>query len=91
MTRAFLRSPYGPSRTDARDVRSAVHGFAVEPAPSVQPPLLIPSLANNKNGPQGSVFVIGRGGGIRTHDPLPPRQMRYQAALRPDLEEIIRD
>ena len=26
----------------------------------------------------------GRGGGIRTHDPLPPRQMRYQAALRPD-------
>lgn len=27
---------------------------------------------------------IGRGGGIRTHDPLPPRQMRYQAALRPD-------
>ena len=29
-------------------------------------------------------FRIGRGGGIRTHDPLPPRQMRYQAALRPD-------
>ena len=28
--------------------------------------------------------VIGRGGGIRTHDPLPPRQVRYQAALRPD-------
>ena len=27
----------------------------------------------------------GRGGGIRTHDPLPPRQMRYQAALRPDV------
>ena len=27
---------------------------------------------------------IGRGGRIRTDDPLPPRQMRYQAALRPD-------
>ena len=27
----------------------------------------------------------GRGGGIRTHDPLPPRQVRYQAALRPDI------
>ncbi len=27
----------------------------------------------------------GRGGGIRTHDPLLPKQMRYQAALRPDL------
>jgi hypothetical protein len=27
---------------------------------------------------------IGRGGGIRTHDPLVPNQMRYQAALRPE-------
>ena len=26
----------------------------------------------------------GRGGGIRTHGPLRPRQVRYQAALRPD-------
>ena len=26
----------------------------------------------------------GRGGQIRTDDPLPPRQVRYQAALRPD-------
>ncbi len=28
---------------------------------------------------------IGRGGGIRTHGPLRPRQVRYQAALRPDM------
>ena len=28
---------------------------------------------------------LGRGGGIRTHDPLRPRQVRYQAALRPDI------
>jgi hypothetical protein len=27
---------------------------------------------------------IGRGGGIRTRDPLHPMQVRYQAALRPD-------
>jgi hypothetical protein len=27
----------------------------------------------------------GRGGGIRTPDPLLPKQMRYQTALRPDL------
>jgi hypothetical protein len=27
---------------------------------------------------------IGRGGKIRTCDPLRPRQVRYQAALRPD-------
>ena len=26
----------------------------------------------------------GRGGGIRTRDPLHPMQVRYQAALRPD-------
>ncbi len=32
---------------------------------------------------------IGRGGGIRTHDPLLPKQMRYQAALRPDTETIL--
>ena len=30
------------------------------------------------------VLGLGRGGGIRTHDPLVPNQMRYQAALRPD-------
>jgi hypothetical protein len=29
-------------------------------------------------------LVIGRGGGIRTPDPLLPKQMRYQTALRPD-------
>ena len=27
----------------------------------------------------------GRGGGIRTRDPLRPRQVRYQTALRPDI------
>ena len=27
---------------------------------------------------------IGRGGEIRTRDPLHPMQVRYQAALRPD-------
>ena len=27
---------------------------------------------------------FGRGGEIRTPDPLRPRQVRYQAALRPD-------
>ncbi len=32
---------------------------------------------------------IGRGGGIRTRDPLHPMQVRYQAALRPDKPKII--
>ena len=34
-----------------------------------------------QNGPT----VSGRGDWIRTSDPLRPRQVRYQAALRPDL------
>jgi hypothetical protein len=34
---------------------------------------------------QNAVGESGRGGGIRTPDPLLPKQMRYQAALRPDL------
>ena len=35
------------------------------------------------------LFNFGRGGGIRTHDPLLPKQMRYQAALRPDKPSIL--
>src|SRR5665213_1315271 len=31
------------------------------------------------------IDFIGRGGAIRTPDPLRPRQVRYQAALRPDM------
>ena len=30
---------------------------------------------------------IGRDGGIRTHDPLTPSQVRYQAALHPEIED----
>lgn len=45
---------------------------------------------HNKKGPHCTVrtFLLnrnGRDGRIRTDDPLPPRQMRYQAALRPDV------
>jgi hypothetical protein len=31
-------------------------------------------------------FENGRGGEIRTHDLLYPKQARYQATLRPDIE-----
>jgi hypothetical protein len=34
--------------------------------------------------PQNSHSESGRGDWIRTSDPLRPRQVRYQAALRPD-------
>jgi hypothetical protein len=36
------------------------------------------------NRPQSQIVFAGRGGGIRTPDPLLPKQMRYQTALRPD-------
>jgi hypothetical protein len=35
-------------------------------------------------------IYAGRGGGIRTPDPLLPKQMRYQAAPRPDLPIVPR-
>ena len=35
------------------------------------------------------IDLNGRGGGIRTPDPLLPKQMRYQAALRPDSFSIV--
>ena len=35
--------------------------------------------------PLQAFFIdFGRNGGIRTHDPLHPMQVRYQAALRPE-------
>ena len=37
------------------------------------------------NSRKGCEELYGRGGVIRTHDPLRPRQVRYQAALRPDI------
>ena len=42
-----------------------------------------------KYGGEGGTRKAGRGGGIRTPDPLLPKQMRYQTALRPDLHDSI--
>jgi hypothetical protein len=41
------------------------------------------AISSQQHQPQ-LVDCNGRGGGIRTRDPLRPRQVRYQAALRPD-------
>jgi hypothetical protein len=74
-----LRSPAGKKpRTPTR------HGVGRCDAFSRKPVLVRNARPATKTGHEGPIFVIGRGGGIRTHDPLPPRQMRYQAALRPD-------
>ncbi len=32
-----------------------------------------------------ALILLGRDGEIRTHDPLHPMQVRYRAALHPDL------
>ena len=47
--------------------------------------------ANNKKGCHLDSLsrICGRGGGIRTRDPLHPMQVRYQAALRPDSRTVI--
>ena len=37
-----------------------------------------------------SALSVGQGGEIRTHDLLRPRQVRYQAALRPDESIVLR-
>ncbi len=56
--------------------RTAMNGFHV-----VSRELLI--VAENWK-PQSGQERNGRGDWIRTSDPLRPRQVRYQAALRPD-------
>jgi hypothetical protein len=47
--------------------------YGGQPSPSLR--LAVPAEALAK---------AGRGGGIRTRDPLRPRQVRYQTALRPE-------
>ena len=42
---------------------------------------MLPDIAFN-------TFNVGRGGEIRTPDPLVPNQMRYQAALRPEHKNL---
>ena len=37
------------------------------------------------------IFLNGRGGEIRTPDPLVPNQMRYQTALRPEWDTNTAD
>ncbi len=43
------------------------------------------TMARRLNNSFGISRRFGRGGAIRTPDPLRPRQVRYQAALRPDI------
>ncbi len=44
--------------------------------------------APRKKAQQVDFFKGGRSGGIRTRDPLLPKQMRYQAALRSDIKVL---
>ena len=53
---------------------------------AVRSRLTIMNARKKKAAPESGLLLdsIGRGGGIRTRDPLHPMQVRYQAALRPD-------
>src|SRR5688572_20211086 len=65
------------------DLAKALFCQSAVTSPSPSPPLL-PfwhlELPNLELPPKAAG---GRAGGIRTHDPLPPRQVRYQTALQP--------
>jgi hypothetical protein len=90
---ALSRLSYGPS-TVGRDPPEAVSD-ALAPAEGIEPPYLGPqpsalplsyagpSTPPGPGGPGGE--FLGRGDRIRTYDPLVPNQMRYQAALHPDI------
>ena len=39
--------------------------------------------------PRSNPKINGRGGEIRTPDPLLPKQLRYQAALHPDTGQLV--
>ena len=59
---------------------------------AIAPPMSLPIAAVRSMRPQWtpvSAIGDGRGGRIRTCDPLLPKQMRYQAALRPDKTRIL--
>ena len=47
-------------------------------------PARYPTLSGDLTSSLQVLELVGRGGVIRTPDPLLPKQMRYQAALRPD-------
>ena len=55
----------------------------LNPAKSIKVGRAGKPIKPNKNAQNTLYEQDGRAGGIRTHDPLPPRQVRYQTALQP--------
>ena len=68
MTSLPTSTPQVRPTLQSNAIRIVVDGKLVAPRP--------PILASHED-------RNGRAGGIRTHDPLPPRQVRYQTALQP--------
>ena len=67
--------------------KNAGHEFLASPGRSTLQEILAPTDFSNESR-VGVAFrrKNGRGGEIRTHDLLYPKQARYQATLRPDPE-----
>src|SRR5918996_285582 len=52
-------------------------------------PARYPTLSGDLTSSLQVLELVGRGGVIRTPDPLLPKQMRYQAAPRPDAPVVV--
>ena len=71
-------------------LRNGLPGGDRTPDPQLRRLLLYPTELRaemeQKRPRKGPYLIYGRGDRIRTYDPLVPNQMRYQTALRPEVE-----
>ena len=68
---AKSKATFGPSRSEASDVRSASMARS-RTAPLATAPVLIPTKSNNKNGPRGPVLLLVGAAGFEPTTPCPP-------------------
>ena len=82
---AKSKAAFGPSRAEAPDVRSAVHGPQSNGA-SCEGASPHPYKSNNKNGPRGPVLLLVGAAGFEPTTPCPPgrcaTRLRYAPTER---------
>ena len=75
------------SETSIFDIEDALDGELAVPQIAEASDLVVVAVQKDERVSSWLLLTLeslGRGGGIRTRDPLHPMQVRYQAALRPD-------